>query len=315
MYPCAAGKYHVGDCRGERQRQVDDPATGQRAGSARFRHCADTGRELDYGHLPRIRRTMGYSVQGAGLFPHLTVRDNVTLVARLEGWPAARIRDRYDGLLALFGLDDELSGRFPFSLSGGQAQRVGLCRAMMLDPPLLLLDEPFSGLDPITRASIYREMLQLEDTGDRSILLVTHDMDEAARLAGHLVILKQGRVVQQGSPRQVKASPADDYVRDYSWMETGMKINLRHILALLVLCPLAAPGLCADGRQGTDSSPSRGGPRPARTGSPARITVGSKNFNESYLLAEIISQALELEASALIESLASAGHWSVMKPW
>ena len=171
------------------------------------------GRALDYGRLPRIRRTMGYSVQGAGLFPHLTVRDNVTLVARLEGWPAARIRDRYDGLLALFGLDDELSGRFPFSLSGGQAQRVGLCRAMMLDPPLLLLDEPFSGLDPITRASIYREMLQLEDTGDRSILLVTHDMDEAARLAGHLVILKQGRIIQQGSYEEINASPADDYVR------------------------------------------------------------------------------------------------------
>lgn len=171
------------------------------------------GRDLDYGRLPRMRRTMGYSVQGAGLFPHLTVRENVTLVARLEGWPAGTIRDRYDGLLALFGLDDELSGRFPYSLSGGQAQRVGLCRAMMLDPPLLLLDEPFSGLDPITRESIYREMLQLEHTGNRTVLLVTHDMNEAARLAGHLVILKQGRVVQQGSPQETRASPADDYVR------------------------------------------------------------------------------------------------------
>ncbi len=171
------------------------------------------GRNLDYGQLPRVRRTMGYAVQGAGLFPHLTVRENVTLVARLEGWPAGKIRDRYRGLLALFGLDDELSGRFPYSLSGGQAQRVGLCRAMMLDPPLLLLDEPFSGLDPITRASIYREMLQLEHSGDRSVLLVTHDMDEAARLAGHLVILKQGRVVQQGSPQQIRANPADHYVR------------------------------------------------------------------------------------------------------
>ena len=156
---------------------------------------------------------MGYAVQGAGLFPHLTVRENVTLVARLDGWTAGRIRDRYDDLLALFGLDDELSGRFPHSLSGGQAQRVGLCRAMMLDPPLLLLDEPFSGLDPITRASIYREMLQLEYAGDRSILLVTHDMSEAARLAERLVILKQGRIIQQGSAQEIKAGPADDYVR------------------------------------------------------------------------------------------------------
>ena len=171
------------------------------------------GRLLDYDHLPRVRRTMGYAVQGAGLFPHLTIRENVTLVARLEGWPASRIRDRYNNLLALFGLDDELSARFPHTMSGGQAQRVGLCRAMMLDPPLLLLDEPFSGLDAITRASIYREMLQLEHTGARSILLVTHDMSEAARLAERLVILKQGQVIQQGSLEEIRTDPADDYVR------------------------------------------------------------------------------------------------------
>ena len=171
------------------------------------------GELLDYSRLTRVRRSMGYAVQGAGLFPHLTVRENVTLVASLEGWLAGRIRDRYDDLLALFSLDDELSARFPHSLSGGQAQRVGLCRAMMLDPPLLLLDEPFSGLDPITRASIYREMLQLEHSGDRSILLVTHDMSEAARLAERLVILRQGRIIQQGSAQEIKAGPADDYVR------------------------------------------------------------------------------------------------------
>ena len=179
------------------------------------------GELLDYSRLPGIRRTMGYAVQGAGLFPHLTVRENVTLMARLEGWPAARTRDRYNNLLALFGLDDELSERFPHSLSGGQAQRVGLCRAMMLDPPLLLLDEPFSGLDPITRASIYREMLQLEHSGARSILLVTHDMNEAARLAERLVILKQGRVIQQGSAQEIKAGPADDYVRELFFNGAG----------------------------------------------------------------------------------------------
>ncbi len=171
------------------------------------------GKLLDYNRLPQVRRTMGYAVQGAGLFPHLTAQENITLVARLEGWPAGKIRSRYNNLLALFGLDDELSGRFPYSLSGGQAQRVGLCRAMMLDPPLLLLDEPFSGLDPLTRESIYREILQLEHTGDRSILLVTHAMDEAARLAEHLVILKQGQIIQQGNSQEIKTNPADDYVR------------------------------------------------------------------------------------------------------
>ena len=177
------------------------------AGSVRI-----NGRALDYDSLPLVRRTMGYAVQGAGLFPHLTVRDNVTLVAVLEGWPAGKIEDRYASLLALFHLGDELSNRFPHGLSGGQAQRVGLCRAMMLDPPLLLLDEPFSGLDPITRESIYPEMLELEHAGERSILLVTHDMSEAARLAEHVVILKQGRIIQQGNLQAIKASPADDYV-------------------------------------------------------------------------------------------------------
>ena len=170
------------------------------------------GAALDYTQLPALRRSMGYAVQGAGLFPHLSIRDNVTLVARLEGWSPERITQRYNELLGLFRLSDELSARYPHSLSGGQAQRVGLCRSMMLDPPLLLLDEPFSALDAITRESIYEEMLQLKQAGDRAVLLVTHDASEAARLAEYLVILKQGRVIRQGSLEDIVADPADDYV-------------------------------------------------------------------------------------------------------
>ena len=170
------------------------------------------GQPLDYDRLPGIRRAMGYVVQGAGLFPHLTVQENVTLVARLEGWSAERITRRYNELLALFKLGDELSGRYPYSLSGGQAQRVGLCRALMLDPPLLLLDEPFSALDAITREAIYEEMLQLKQAGGCAVLLVTHDISEAARLSERMVILKQGRIIQQGSPQQIRNNPVDDYV-------------------------------------------------------------------------------------------------------
>ena len=169
------------------------------------------GAEIDYDALPAIRRNMGYAVQGAGLFPHLTIKQNVTLVAQLTGWEDAAIEERYVSLLSLFGLADELSGRYPHSLSGGQQQRVGLCRAMMLDPPLLLLDEPFSALDPITRESIHEEMLQLID-GEKSILLVTHDMQEALKLANYLVILKDGTVVQQGVPEEVANKPVNDYV-------------------------------------------------------------------------------------------------------
>ena len=179
------------------------------------------GKPLDYTRLPGSRRAMGYAVQGAGLFPHLTVRENITLVARLERWPAGRIAGRYNDLLGFFGLEDELSARYPYSLSGGQAQRVGLCRAMMLDPPLLLLDEPFSALDSITRESIYEEMLQLKGTGDRSVLLVSHDLDEASRLADYLVILKEGRVIRQGSFQDLRTSPADDYVRRLSANRLG----------------------------------------------------------------------------------------------
>ena len=172
------------------------------------------GEPLDYTRLPGIRRNMGYAVQGAGLFPHLTIRENVTLIARLAGWAPERITQRYRELLSLFRLSSELSERYPHSLSGGQAQRVALCRAMMLDPPLLLLDEPFSALDAITREAIYEEMLQLKHAGDRSVLLVTHDASEAARLAEHLVILEQGQVTQEGDFEHIKSNPANDYVEN-----------------------------------------------------------------------------------------------------
>jgi osmoprotectant transport system ATP-binding protein len=170
------------------------------------------GQPLDYSDLPRLRRRMGYAVQGAGLFPHMTIEGNVTLVAKLAGWSAAEVRARYEYLLGLLELPLEFSERFPHSLSGGQQQRVSLCRAMMLNPPLMLLDEPFSALDPITRKSIHTEFLRLQRAESRSIILVTHDMSEAVKLAQHLVILREGRIVQQGEVDAVWTAPADDYV-------------------------------------------------------------------------------------------------------
>ncbi|MBD3646580.1 MAG: ATP-binding cassette domain-containing protein, partial [Pseudomonadales bacterium] len=150
------------------------------------------GETLDYGDLPRIRRRMGYAVQGAGLFPHMTVEDNITLMAQLEGWPGDEIRRRYEYLLNLLELPLEFSERYPHSLSGGQQQRVSLCRAMMLNPPLMLLDEPFSALDPITRDTIHEEFIRLQSAESRSIDLVTHDMSEAVKLAQYTVILIEG---------------------------------------------------------------------------------------------------------------------------
>ncbi len=171
------------------------------------------GLDIDYGALPRLRRKMGYAVQGAGLFPHMTVRDNVVLMAQLQDWPVDQIQDRYCYLLDLLNLEQDLSERYPHSLSGGQQQRVGLCRAMMLNPPLMLLDEPFSALDPITRESIHDEFLNLQKAESRTIILVTHDMSEALKLADQLVILKDGEVIQSGSTDEMKSNPASDYVK------------------------------------------------------------------------------------------------------
>ncbi len=164
-------------------------------------------------NLVPLRRRMGYAVQGAGLFPHLTVQENISLVARLEGWDNFQIEQREWQLFDIMELERDFAQRYPHSLSGGQQQRVSLCRAMMLNPPLLLLDEPFSALDPMTKGSIYLEFQRLRDIEERSILLVTHDMQEALKLAQHIIVLREGAVVQEGSVEAVRRAPADDYVQ------------------------------------------------------------------------------------------------------
>ena len=160
------------------------------------------------------RLSIGYSVQGAGLFPHISVYQNVTLMARLQKWPEVDTRARFDTLMQLLELDDEMAERFPYSLSGGQQQRVSLCRAMMLNPPLLLLDEPFSALDPLTRDIIHQEFLKLQKAETRSMVLVTHDMGEAIKLAQQIIVLCDGRIEQQGSVAEIQNSPATEYVEN-----------------------------------------------------------------------------------------------------
>jgi osmoprotectant transport system ATP-binding protein len=160
----------------------------------------------------RFRRRIGYSVQGAGLFPHMTTRANVLLLARLEGWTEDDMQTRYCSLLEQMGLPQDVSERYPAELSGGQQQRVGLCRALMLKPSLLLLDEPFSAVDPITRVGIYERFQFVQEHEGVSTLLVTHDMREAVRLANHLVIVNHGRIAQSGPTEEVLAAPADGFV-------------------------------------------------------------------------------------------------------
>lgn len=172
-------------------------------------------RPIDYARLPELRRQIGYAVQGTGLFPHLTVATNIVLLARLSGWDTARIQTRLRDLMERVGLPAAFAGRYPHELSGGQQQRVGLCRAMMLNPPLLLLDEPFGALDPITRREIQGEFLRLQAAEPRTIILVTHDLPEALKLAQQLILLDRGRVVQHGACTEVLEAPANEWVRSF----------------------------------------------------------------------------------------------------
>ena len=158
-------------------------------------------------------RRIGYAVQGAALFPHMTGRQNVTLIAKLQGWSEQDIESRFISLLREMDLLLDVADRLPRALSGGQQQRLGLCRALMLKPKLLLLDEPFSAVDPITRVEIYDRFLEVQSLEGVTSLLVTHDLREARRLAQYLVILRGGSVAQQGKTAEVLDEPANDYVR------------------------------------------------------------------------------------------------------
>jgi osmoprotectant transport system ATP-binding protein len=162
--------------------------------------------------LLALRRRIGYVVQGGGLFPHLTAEHNAGLVARWLGWDEARLRARIAELAELTRLAPELLGRFPAQLSGGQAQRVALVRALVLDPEVLLLDEPLGALDPITRADLQDDLAAAFARLRKTVVLVTHDLAEAALLGGRIALLRDGSVVQEGTLAELASRPADPFV-------------------------------------------------------------------------------------------------------
>jgi osmoprotectant transport system ATP-binding protein len=167
----------------------------------------------------RLRRRTGWVIQDVGLFPHLSVRRNVGVVPELEGWPAARVAARVEELLALVGLPAATFGdRYPHQLSGGQRQRVGVARALAVDPPLVLLDEPFGALDPITRRELQREFRALQARLRKTAVFVTHDLREAAQVADRLALLDGGRLIATGTPAELAASARPE-VRDF--LEAG----------------------------------------------------------------------------------------------
>lgn len=163
-----------------------------------------------------LRRRMGYAIQSIGLFPHWTVEENIATVPQLLKWPRGKIRDRVTELMTLLHLDpQQFRGRYPHQLSGGQQQRVGVARALAADPEVLLMDEPFGALDPVTRAALQQEIARIHQLSGRTIVLVTHDIDEALSLAEHIVLLSDGQIVQQGTPLEMLTQPASSFVRDF----------------------------------------------------------------------------------------------------
>ena len=173
----------------------------------------------------QLRRHIGYVIQGAGLFPHLTVADNIAIVPKLLKWDKARITARVDELLDLVNLEPaRYRDRYPRELSGGQQQRVGVARALAADPPVLLMDEPFGAVDPITRQRLQDELLRLQEELHKTIVFVTHDFDEAVKLGDRIAILEQGsKIVQYDSPEEILANPANDFVRGFVGAGAALK--------------------------------------------------------------------------------------------
>jgi osmoprotectant transport system ATP-binding protein len=182
------------------------------------------GKDVRAANPARLRRGIGYVIQQTGLFPHRTVEDNIATVPLLNGWRRARARARARELLDLVGLDQAMARRYPHQLSGGQQQRVGVARALAADPPVLLMDEPFSAVDPLVRSSLQDQLIALQTELHKTIVLVTHDIEEAIKV-GDLVALyrQEGRLAQVGTPERLLGAPADSYVADFVGFDRGIR--------------------------------------------------------------------------------------------
>jgi len=204
----------------------------------------------------QLRRGIGYVIQQAGLFPHRTVVDNIATVPLLLGWRKAKARDRAYELLARVGLPETMADRYPAQLSGGQQQRVGVARALAADPPIMLMDEPFSAVDPVVRAQLQDEFLRLQGELGKTIIFVTHDIDEAIKLGDQVAVFREGgRLAQYAPPQQLLAAPADDFVANFVGRDRGFRslsfvpaaeLSLRTVASVLVGATSARAKAVAD---------------------------------------------------------------------
>jgi osmoprotectant transport system ATP-binding protein len=186
-------------------------------------HVEVDGERLTAANLERVRRKLGYVIQDGGLFPHLTARENIALVAREQRMPATQLEERLRELALMTKISMELLDRYPRELSGGQRQRIGIMRALLLNPEIMLLDEPMGALDPITRRELQLELKALFRELQKTVVLVTHDLHEATLLADQIILLSEGKVAQAGSMQDLLERPASDFVhrfvmaQDHAW--------------------------------------------------------------------------------------------------
>ena len=179
-------------------------------------------------NVEELRRGLGYVIQSVGLFPHLTVADNIGVVPRLLDWDKRRTAERADELLALVGLaPEEYRAKYPVQLSGGEAQRVGVARALAADPPVLLMDEPFGAVDPLNRERLQAEFARIQRDLKKTVIFVTHDIDEAIRLADRVAIMRDGRLQQYDTPEAVLEHPANRFVHDFIGADRALKRLVR----------------------------------------------------------------------------------------
>lgn len=179
------------------------------------------GNLLNYDEINKTRLKIGYSVQGTGLFPHMTVYDNISLLGKIRNQRRHFTERRVDMLMSLVNLPPVFKTKYPYELSGGEQQRVGICRAMLLNPPVFLLDEAFGALDPATKNEIHSELLNLQKIEPRTIVLVTHDLSEALKLADKIMILEKGVIQQYGAKDEIINKPANDFVKSFINSQTS----------------------------------------------------------------------------------------------
>lgn len=189
------------------------------------------GRDIREIEPEKLRRGIGYVIQSGGLFPHWTGAENILAVPRLLKWSPSKCAQRLDELIALLRIDPVLLDRYPRQLSGGEQQRIGVARALAADPDIILMDEPFGALDPVSRTTLQDELHDIHAQSGKTIVFVTHDMEEALRLATAMAIMSKGRVIQAGPPASILHAPADDFVRDFLG---GQNLQFRLLDAVLV---------------------------------------------------------------------------------